>query len=249
MKKIVLSAFVLAGLMFTSCDKSDDETSGNNEVVPVKMSSEDSNMELSYDDQNRLVKLSDTSEGTHGQMTYSYSSVSELEYSGEELTKITEVYNSIYNENQTSSTTEYTFSKSNNTITVYYKMVDDGSTYTGSESLQIDEKGYLITNEDYLYFYNSKGNIVKISDEDTESLFEYDDKNGIFKNVKTPQWVLEHFFDIGVFFINNPVKYTYKDVEYPEDNETVSINYQYNASGYPIKMNAPEQTSTIQYNK
>src|SRR5690554_2629951 len=249
MKKVILSAFVLAGILFTSCDKNDDDTSGNNEAVPAKMSSEDSNIEFSYDNQNRLIKLTDVSEGTHGQITYSYSTIAELEYNGEELTKITEVYNSTYNGNQTSSTTEYTFSKSNNTITVYYKMVDDGSTYTGSESLQIDEKGYLITNEDYLYFYNSKGNIVKISDEDTESLFEYDDKNGIFKNVKTPQWILEHFFDIGVFFINNPVKYTYKDVEYPEDNETVSINYRYNASGYPIKMNAPEQTSTIQYNK
>ena len=249
MKKIVLSAFVLAGMLFTSCDKNDDDIVENNDVVPVKMSSKDSNMELSYDDQNRLVKLSDTSEGTYGQVTYSYSSVSELEYSGEELTKITEVYNSTYNENQSSSTTEYTFSKSNNIITVYYKTIEDGSTYTGSENLVIDEKKYLVTNEDYTYFYNTQGNIVKMSDGDTESLFEFDDKNGVFKNVKTPQWVLEHFFGMGMFFINNPVKYTYTDENFPEENESFSISYQYNTAGYPIKMSIPDQESTIQYNK
>lgn len=247
MKKVILSAFVLAGILFTSCDKNDDDTSGNNEAVPAKMSSEDSNIEFSYDNQNRLIKLTDVSEGTHGQITYSYSTIAELEYNGEELTKITEVYNSTYNGNQSSSTSEYTFSKSNNTITVYYKMVDDGSTYTGSEVLEINEKGYLVTNEDYTYFYNTQGNIVKISDEDTESLFEYDNKNGIFKNVKTPQWILEHFFDLGAFYINNPVKYTYTDEGFPEDNETVIMTYQYNGADYPVSVSSFGTTTTIQY--
>src|SRR5690554_7540544 len=67
MKKVILSAFVLAGILFTSCDKNDDDTSGNEtKVLPSKTiaktvyedgSYDEFITDFQYDTQNRLVKL------------------------------------------------------------------------------------------------------------------------------------------------------------------------------------------------
>lgn len=255
MKKLILSAFVVAGLLFTSCDKSDDNTSEEtNVLVPMKISGGDDTdkdiTEFSYDTQNRLSRVVESSESKNEQETYIYKTIYTFQYEGNDLVKVIEEENNSYNGNESTSSTIYTITKAANKINLNYTSVQNGQTYSGSEVLTVNENGFLLADEDYTYSYDSKGNMVKYVSGSEQSTFEYDDKNGILKNVKTQQWALEYFYEMSVNYVNNAVKYTYEDADFPEDNETQNLTYQYNSAGYPISTNNGSGYSTsIQYNK
>src|SRR5690606_39337059 len=119
MKKVILSAFVLAGILFTSCDKNDDDTSGNEtKVLPSKTiaktvyedgSYDEFITDFQYDTQNRLVKLVEEDKEFDEGDNYSSKTEYTFEYNGNELAKIIENYSSTFN---SGTTTEYTFSRS-----------------------------------------------------------------------------------------------------------------------------------------
>ena len=65
MKKLVLSAFVLAGFMFTSCDKNDDNNTTEEGTVdvskmylPLKMVADDYTTTFTYNNTNGTSKFS-----------------------------------------------------------------------------------------------------------------------------------------------------------------------------------------------
>lgn len=243
MKKVVLSAFVLAGLMFTSCDKNDDNNPAEEGTVdvskmylPSKIVSEWGTTIYTYNNKAQLIKIAE-SDG------YEYT----FSYSGEQLVEATATENNIK--------TIYTFSQAGTKLTVNLKAEFNGQTHNDTEILTLDSKGNLLNDGYFTYTYDANGNITKMLSDDSEKIiFKYDDKNGIYKNVKLPQWVFAYIISEQTNIINNVVDINYEDSDFPEDNFNATATYSYNADNYPVKMVAKSTleddfTQTIEYTK
>lgn len=255
MKKIVLSTLVLAGLTITSCNNDDnvaDNTSAA-EYLPAKMSlsidGESNGYDFMYDAQNRLVKVTETADVDTGSFKFSSNTTYSFEYTGNEISKVVETDYTNFNGSETNANTVYTFAKSGNTITLNYSRTSNGETSEGSESIQINDQGYLLNTEWEVYTYNAAGNLTELAGDEYRTVYEYDTKNGFLKNIKTPRWVMDYFLDFESFYVNNATKVSYTDDESPEDNEEYNVTYEYNAANYPTKMMVSGSTMTIQYNK
>jgi len=223
MKKLALSAFVLAGLFFTSCD--DKETEGTDGKVdlgktylPLKISTNSYTTNFSYNDKGQVVKITE-SDG------YEYV----FKYDGKQLVEIVEddTSNGGYK-------TVYTFSQTGSTVTLNMEAVIDGQKYEDKENLQLDAKGNLAYDGYFTYTYDASGNVVKMTSEDGEATLAYDAKNGIFKNMNLPQWVMSYILSYQINHINNVLTFSFVS-EDVEDNNSGTAKYDYNADGYPIK--------------
>lgn len=243
MKKLVLSAVVLAGLMFTSCDKNDDKNTTEEGTVdlkkmylPSKIVSDLGTTVYTYNNKAQLTKISE-SDG------YEYT----FTYSGDQLVEATATENDIK--------TFYTFSQTGTKLTVNMKAEFNGQTHNDTEILTLDSKGYLLNDGDFNYTYDANGNITKMKSADSEEIvFKYDDRNGIYKNVKLPQWVFAYIVSEQINLVNNVVNIDSKDSDFPEDNFTATVSYSYNADNYPVKMVGKSTleddfTQTIEYTK
>ncbi len=247
MKKLVLSAFILAGFMITSCEKNDDNTipqTTESSYLPVKINDTDGIYSFKYDNQNRLTEMkSSDSETAYILTTFTYE--------GDRLTavkeqEVTPGY---------SGTEDYVFTYQNNKVTVKVTYTNSsGGNGNMTDVFTIDGSGRLINYDGTTAVYDANGNLIKMTNSYEEYTFEYDTKNGIFKNVKTPQWVFIYVLDNHFMHkVNNAVKFGYKDLE---ENETYSqtVSYIYNAADYPTKMISVDEdndtyTAIIQYNK
>lgn len=152
-------------------------------------------------------------------------------------------------------TEDYVFTYQNNNVTAKVTYTNsNGANGNMTDVLTVDGNGRLMNYDGTNAVYDASGNLTKMTNSYEEYTFEYDTKNGIFKNVKTPQWAFVYVLDDHFMYkANNAVKVTYKDLE---ENQTYSqaISYTYNAADYPTKMVAVDEdndayTATIQYNK
>jgi hypothetical protein len=238
MKKIILSTF-LASALFVSCDKTDDKTEDEGNVaadkvyLPKKYITPDYTVDFTYDASKKLTKYSD-SDG------YIYS----FTYNGNELI-------SFESENEISKDT-YTFTKQGNVITLQITGEVGEDTFTDTQTLTVDNNGNLLNDGYYSYTYDAKGNVTKMSSADEQLIYTYDDKNGMFKNLNLPKWVIVYFLSEQGHIVNNATSFSYTDEEFPEDNYSAQIQYEYNADNYPTKgtMTSSEggsQIVTIQY--
>lgn len=243
MKKLVLSALVLAGLMLTSCDKNDDNNTTEEGTVdlskmylPSKIVSDLGTTVYTYNNKAQLTKIAE-SDG------YEYT----FTYSGDQLVEATATENDIK--------TFYTFSQAGTKLTVNMKAEFNGQTHNDTQILTLDSKGNLLNDGDFNYTYDANGNITKMKSDDSEEVvFKYDDKNGIYKNVKLPQWVFAYIVSEQINLVNNVVNIDSKDSDFPEDNFTATVSYNYNADNYPVKMVGKSTleddfTQTIEYTK
>lgn len=243
MKKLVLSAFVLAGFFFTSCD--DKETEGNDEKVdvskiylPLKMTSGSYTTNFSYNAKGQVVKIKE-SDG----FEYVFN------YNGKQLVEIIEdsgAANGGYK-------TVYTFSQSGSTVTLNMEAVINGEKYQDKQNLQLDSKGNLISDGFFTYTYDANGNAVKMHSNSGVATLTYDTKNGIFKNMNLPQWVLSYILEYQINHINNVLSFSFVS-EDVEDNNSGTAKYEYNADGYPTKAIIDsdadeEETQLIEYTK
>lgn len=243
MKKLVLSAFVLAGLMFTSCDKNDDNNTTEEGTVdvtkmylPLKVTGDDYTTIYTYNNKGQLTKIAE-SDG------YEYT----FTYNGNQLVEFVE--------KELDTKTTYKFTQSGNIITLNLVGEVNGEIYHDTHKLEVDAKGNLINDGYFNYTYDANGNITKMKSDDSEEIIlKFDDKNGIYKNVKLPQWVFAYIVSEQVNLVNNAVNIDYKDSDFPEDNFTGTVKYEYNADNYPVKMEATSSIDgtyiqTIEYTK
>ncbi len=242
MKKLVLSAFVVAGLMFTSCNNDDNAPVEEGTVdltkmyLPSKIVSDEGTTIFTYNNKAQLTKISE-SDG------YEYT----FSYSGDQLVEASSIVNNIK--------TIYTFSQAGTKLTVNMKAEFNGQTHSDSEILTLDSKGNLLNDGYFNYTYDANGNIIKMKSDDSEEvIFKYDDKNGIYKNVKLAQWVFAYVISEQVNLVNNAVNINYEDSDFPEDNFIGTVSYNYNVDNYPVKMEAVSTldgtyTETIEYTK
>ena len=245
MKKIILTAFIAAGMLFTSCNDDDNTTPDNGTKVylPVKMSGEDgSSVLFSYDNKGKVTSIVDSDDY---KCTFTYS--------GDKLVKFSEISDSIE--------TVYTFSQEGNTITLNSSYEYNGQTYDNTGTIEVDENGNLLSDGLFSYTYDEAGNNVKIAVEDkfeggSTATMTFDTKNGFTKNLSLPKWLL-NFLGYGTNAVNNMLTFDSVSEEYPEDNNSSVMSYEYNEAGYPIKMKVigtdtsgtEEHTVTIEYTK
>lgn len=243
MKKLVLSAFVLAGLMFTSCDKNDDNNPTEEGTVdvtkiylPSKIVSDDYTTTYTYNNKGQVTKITE-SDG------YEYT----FTYNGNQLVEVVSI-DEVYK-------TTYTFTQSGTKLTLNMKGEFNGQTQTDTEELTLDSKGNLINDGYFTYSYDANGNITKMTSDDSEEVkLTFDAKNGIFKNLNLPKWVSTYILENQTNLVNNAVSINYEDLDFPEDNFTGTVKYDYNADNYPVKMEATSSTDgtytqTIEYTK
>jgi len=90
------------------------------------------------------------------------------------------------------------------------------------------------------YINDGNGNIVKSiltkGDKEKETIYQYDNKGGIFKslNVILPQWFLMTELELDPHFSNNMIlciKY-----DYETGDVKTEASYEYNSKGYPVKI-------------
>lgn len=243
MKKVVLSAFVLAGLMFTSCDKNDDNNPTEEGTVdvtkmylPSKIVSDDYTTTYTYNNKGQVTKITE-SDG------YEYT----FTYNGNQLVEVVSI-DEVYK-------TTYTFTQSGTKLTLNMKGEFNGQTQTDTEELTLDSKGNLINDGYFTYSYDANGNITKMTSDDSEEVkLTFDAKNGIFKNLNLPKWVSTYILENQTNLVNNAVSINYEDSDFPEDNFTGTVKYDYNADNYPVKMEATSSIDgtyiqTIEYTK
>lgn len=243
MKKLTLSAFLLAGLMFTSCDKNDDNNTTEEGTVdvskmylPLKMVADDYTTTFTYNNKGQVTKIVE-SDGYEYTFTYN-------------VNQLTEVV-----ETELGYKTTYTYQQSGTTIILKGIYEYNGQKNENTETLLIDTKGNLIDDDYFKYTYDTNGNIVKMANNYGEkATFTYDTKNGVFKNLNLPKWVVAYILDYKPNIVNNAVTIKYESEEDPEENDSGTIKYEYNSDGYPTKMEVNsvvegEFTQTIEYTK
>ena len=243
MKKLLLPILSI-GFLFASCDKEEDtvnqDQNGNVDVtkmyLPLKMVADDYTTNFTYNNKAQVTKVVE-SDG----FEYAFS------YTGDQLNKIVET--------ERNAVTTYTFQQSGTNVTLNIKRVFNSQEYNGTVKLVVDSKGNLINDEDFTYSYDANGNIVKMTTEYGDEVdFTYDTKNGVFKNLNLPKWVVAYILDYKPNMTNNALSMIYESDEDPEDNMTSAIQYQYNNDNYPVKMVASSNqegtfNQTIEYTK
>lgn len=98
-------------------------------------------------------------------------------------------------------------------------------------SWNIDEKGFITDNRQY----DSNGNTARVETNELLTVYQYDSKNGMFKNVNNPQWFKAAFLN-EFWSVNN---LTANDVTIKESGMKIKqgFSYQYNTQEYPVKAN------------
>lgn len=245
MKKLILSAFVLAGFMFTSCNDDDNKVAEEGTVdvskiyLPLKITGDDYTANYTYNNKGQVTKIAE-SDG------YEYTFV----YSGNQLVEFVEKDNG--------GKTTYTFTQSGTTISLKMVGVYGTETYEDTGTLEIDAKGNLVNDGYFTYIYDANGNNIKVdsNDGDGTANITFDDKNNVFKNLNLPKWVSNYLLGNTSTF-NNPLSFNFVSSEDPEDNNSATVVYVYNADGYPTKVTTTgtdntgtyTESQTIEYTK
>lgn len=222
MKKIIFATLLFVGFAFTSCDKDKEEQEDQTTNViylPSKIYGDSGPVTFKYDDKNRITEMK--------QGDSDYTITTTLNYTGDLVTsaKVQEVTT------ENTYTSDYTFTYQGNNVLISYDNDPEPV-----DAFTIDAKGRLIGYDGGSITYDTAGNIKKVTSPYDIYSFEYDTKNGIFKNVKTPHWLYVYLLDDYFFYlVNNCVKIDFKDLESSE-TDTQTITYTYNPDNFPEKI-------------
>lgn len=153
-----------------------------------------------------------------------------------------------------SSTVYFTYSKD----TVFLTRKTSSNTYidkyiVNNQGMLLEIKSYTPT-FDRNFNNDANGNIIFFNNNGHQGKLKYDNKNGIFKNVRLPFWAKAH---IAAYYINPSINYNYSNnvvkIEYisnawGEEN----FSYVYNKDNFPLQVNHSSSSSAafkIEYTK
>jgi hypothetical protein len=197
----------------------------------------DWSISFEYDDQNRLINAIVPHEEYRIDFSYPDGRVYHLEY-------LDLVYNSIYRTvsairsadsiSETRTEIAGTFSHSEASVLT---LVDERlarSRYSGSNSNDDSET---------VFFYDDDGNLIRVAENDDDVLsYRYDDRNGIFSNINTPDWLLNgldiEYVKYLAFNVNNVIEL--KDSYNRGKGRVITYVYMYNEDGFPVSFQYTE---------
>lgn len=240
---ILLVAFSISILTFTSCDDDDSGSEAGTIYLPIESVDSDGELQtFSYDSQKRLTesKYTDTDGDTYTQ-TYSYSANGDLvavveveKYKDFEGKDVTYTSSSTFEyKNDTIIETKLSSSSDNSSVYTYiYKYI----LKNGLVSKKISQW------ETTTYEYDQAGNIIKEQEGTWTSVYTYDEKNGVMKNVNMPKWYKSMNFPYVA--VNNVIKEVYTS---SSSTSEYIYSYTYNNAGYPITRTDEDDVITIKY--
>ncbi len=261
MKKLLLVAFLASSLMsLQSCGGDDSVTpngGGNNNGgnnggggntttanLPIEIELNYGKLIYEYDSTDRFHKVTFESKGSTDIIT-------EFTYSNDVLTELKQT---IGPANDLKVVT-HSFTYSNNIVNV---TIDDDYSYnirqifTDNQGISLktiytSSRFNTIYNEEYSYDNNK--NMISFKIDKTTQGMKYDTSNGIFKNVKMPQWSLFY----SLFHINKVLALTINNnpIEISLGPDPYIFQYTYNIDNYPITYNSNYygETAKVIYSK
>ncbi|MDR1170916.1 MAG: hypothetical protein LBL24_00520 [Bacteroidales bacterium] len=227
---VFLSILILSVGLFSCSKDNDDDNPDASVYLPKRMygthKGNQWNATFAYDSQNRLV--SSTVENKQTTLTVSYPANGQYEikvshsgddsytlYTAEETGNIVEIKEIEYYNGRTGDPEEYYYTVENGRIV-----------------------NWIYTGEMESYTYDSSGNITEMTWTSQRSSLQgtqtmkYDDKKGIFSNIKTPVWILWDILDIDQ--INHPLFFVNNITELKDNGELdETYEYTYNSDNYP----------------
>lgn len=225
---------VFITIVFTSCNPNNDDSIINpkntepfeTKYLPSKLITSEETTYFHYDNQDRLIRFEQKSNENL------YSKEFSIFYKDDLVNKIVLNYESsdLY-----SYTNLYTFEHIDNKVIIANKFTDiNDYSVTQSRTIRIDITNFLTSGFGIKTIYDDQKNLVEISDENIDTKNKFDDKNAIYKNVNTPQWLLYYVLKLGIHQSNNPLEIHTTKIELDETNSS-EISYEYNSDNYPIK--------------
>jgi len=237
-------AFILSSvlLLLTACSKDDDNYNDSNKYLPTMVVSDGeistTIIKYNYDQKNRLIKVVKTESYSQNNILNEIS----LSIDYDQFDKISRLTKNATTSGNPNSKVEIV----NDTMRFTYSGTDIISDNSVS---QINSHGQLLNhrtlNQDgtktlvaKFCEYDSLGNLSKYTYTEPEQSvinvfeYDYDHKNGIFRDVNTPQWFFIVFLEENLNLINNNTLQTL----HPEKGETsiTTRTYEYNGDGYPV---------------
>lgn len=233
MKFNKLILLVLLAVLSVSCSDDDDDNNNNGQdiylVTKISMTNNSQDItiiEFTYDSQNRVISSIPNKSFDTPPCNYVYNS-------NGELTKFVLKF-------EDNSKREYnvTYRDSKNIEVHYmedgidrydtYELNNDGLLYKFTENPDGDDNTYLV------FEYDSKGNVLKMTDEEGRyRKYTYDNNNGFLKDLTLPQWITFYTIDILKTPNNRLTLEDYDKNDQLEDG-TQTYKYTYNEVGYPI---------------
>lgn len=238
MKKITLLLSISTIIFFASCSNSDDASSTTNVLVKKIIETDTDNTTLTTTDVvydgNKLVNVITLRDN--------YRQETKFTYTRNLITKTEEFFN-----NQLIVTNIYEYNSNDQLI--LYKSTDTRSDYVTKKEYTYNPNGTILfkeyrgfvpnenelTDTGTIYFLNDEISRIDILSRETNSTTtvtsEYDNKNSLYKNIIG--------FDKirivnGGEIKHNLIKRVKINQSFPENNNTISIEYNYNANNYPI---------------
>lgn len=239
MKKIIIPFILIASSLLVCC-KNDDHTIEIKQI-PKSISSAYGTVNFSYNASGQLIKVTDKdSDQEYSETIFTYDN------SGKVIKFVT-----VYNEDGDIETYSYniTYPAENQA-----KVIDEDNEYT---IVNFDAKGQAISFSHFEevtdYTYDERGNIVKITDNNTTTTVSYNNSKGVLSGINSPKWVLLLTdFDLFYFTVNNPVSinsvYQYNGNTYT-DSESYSYPAEHIINGYPTRMSVDYNNGTSTYNE
>ncbi|MDR2424523.1 MAG: BACON domain-containing protein, partial [Prevotellaceae bacterium] len=218
----------------TQTSKKEDGTTLQKKYLPKRIYGTNEDGEWSgnfeYDEQDRLVRFSPVHKGFAIEVAYLTDSTFRASYRD-------------LDDNAVYRTDNYLIAGDS----VHVNEVEVEINWSWSYSYKIENGKMLYENAPYdstSFRYDAAGNIAQVN----HHIYEYDNKNGIFKNIKTPLWLLYDiqldvdYIDPLYFFVNNITAHIV-------DEETFS--YTYNNDNYPVTIqfggDRRQATAAIEY--
>lgn len=244
MKSCNIFFHVLISLFIVVCSacSSDDDFDSRAKYLPAKIISEgeisSTVTTYSYDDNNRLTGVVKTD-------TYQEDNIrNEIS-----LAIIYDDFGKISSVIKKTEAGDLLFGMSTeirDTVNFYY---DGTSIHTKNSITEINNKNRVVAHRVFdesgsneissiKYKYDFAGNLSEFLFSDGEVVYsylytyEYDDNNGIFKDVNIPQWFLITQLDEKLNFAGNSVQETF--IATDKDPVTTTRTYTYNSDGYPV---------------
>ncbi len=248
----ILSILLLAigAFALTGCSGEDDSMNSSARLLPSKVSAQyrasaKRIYSYKYDESNRMTEYKETRYYGNDISLQDIETTCKIIYGGNNRIDTMIIIPRLINIDTTLA--DMLYELVNDTITFDYKadtIIAKRKNKT-NEEIVVDSQGYVYSHQYVIegdltkqvkvdYQYDNNGNIQKYivnSEDEAEApymYYTYDSRNGIFRNVNTPQWFLVIMINQEFNFLNN-----YKEYVDNKGNKW-GIEYKYNSDDYPV---------------
>ncbi len=237
----MLALVACAALFVVSCDKDDDNDGASGGKVPTSVTElsydngkfdQGHKFEYTYDNSNRLTTSVRSGIDSTGAVVGSVTNVV-YSYTGDKLTKMVSTYSYESDNGTTTCTIEY---PNDAEVRVSYAYSDESRDTTVYE---VNSKGQVVKEGITSYTYAADGTLTEWGwSDNTEARsgeYEYDSKNGVYKNWNMPEWYMLEDYHYNM--IHNMTSAKWSDANNGDTlDRTYTYTMKYDGDDYPTEI-------------